>query len=396
VRDMSLRTAAVPPGGLGLRVGPSLLSFAVVLRLPDGRVRRVELGEARARATTVLRASVPPGARIARLMLVPPRITERGSDGGNALRGSVILGGPLARELGDWIGLGGVSLRRAPDGVELRYAITTARDALIRPRQPTDTRPPAVLATPRLAALAGGPRGLLPLRAGGAVVPVEVAGVVERFPGVSGEAVVGDRVALQTAVEAAAPGAARDNEVWLDVPPPRRAAVEAALLRPPFRALATASRSALEADAARDPLAHGTLLALAGTALVALLLAAIGLALAVRSDLRDDSGELYDLEAQGASPSLLRRVVRSRAAAVSVAGLVAGAVTGALLVTLVTRVVSVTARAVAPEPPLVADLDLGVVAAGVVAYLVLALALVGRTTRRAFASRRGPRARAEA
>jgi hypothetical protein len=396
VRDMSLRTAAVPPGGLGLRVGPSLLSFAVVLRLPDGRVRRVELGEARARATTVLRASVPPGARIARLMLVPPRITERGSDGGNALRGSVILGGPLARELGDWIGLGGVSLRRAPDGVELRYAITTARDALIRPRQPTDTRPPAVLATPRLAALAGGPGGLLPLRAGGAVVPVEVAGVVERFPGVSGEAVVGDRVALQTAVEAAAPGAARDNEVWLDVPPPRRAAVEAALLRPPFRALATASRSALEADAARDPLAHGTLLALAGTALVALLLAAIGLALAVRSDLRDDSGELYDLEAQGASPSLLRRVVRSRAAAVSVAGLVAGAVTGALLVTLVTRVVSVTARAVAPEPPLVADLDLGVVAAGVVAYLVLALALVGRTTRRAFASRRGPRARAEA
>ena len=129
---------------------------------------------------------------------------------------------------------------------------------------------------------------------------------------------------------------------------------------------------------------------------MALLLAAIGLALAVRSDLRDDSGELYDLEAQGASPSLLRRVVRSRAAAVSVAGLVAGAVTGALLVSLVTRVVSVTARAVAPEPPLVADVDPVVVLAGVGAYLVLTLVLVGRTTRRAFASRRGPRARAEA
>ena len=178
-------------------------------------------------------------------------------------------------------------------------------------------------------------------------MPVRVAGEIERFPGVAGDAVIGDRTALQTAVEAAAPGAARDNEVWLDVPPDRRATVESALLRPPFRALATETRAALEEDATRDPLAHGTLLALAGTALVALLLAAIGLALAVRSDLRDDSGELYDLEAQGASPSLLRRVVRSRAAAVSVAGLVAGAVTGALLVSLVTRVVSVTARAVA-------------------------------------------------
>ena len=57
--------------------------------------------------------------------------------------------------------------------------------------------------------------------------------MIERFPGVTGEAVVGDRTALQTAVETAAPGAGRDNEVWLDVPPARRAAVESALLRPP-------------------------------------------------------------------------------------------------------------------------------------------------------------------
>ena len=129
---------------------------------------------------------------------------------------------------------------------------------------------------------------------------------------------------------------------------------------------------------------------------MALLLAAIGLALAVRSDLRDDSGELYDLEAQGASPSLLRRVVRSRAATVSLVGLAAGAATGALLVALVTRVVSVTARAAAPELPLVADVDVVVIVAGVGAYVVLTLVLVGRTTRRAFAGRRGPRVRAEA
>ena len=100
------------------------------------------------------------------------------------------------------------------------------------------------------------------------------------------------------------------------------------------------ARADLEADARRDLLAHGTLLALGAAALVALVLAAIGLALAVRSDLRDERGELYELEAQGASPSLLRGVVRARALAISVAGLIAGVATGVVLVLLVARMVS--------------------------------------------------------
>jgi ABC-type antimicrobial peptide transport system permease subunit len=129
---------------------------------------------------------------------------------------------------------------------------------------------------------------------------------------------------------------------------------------------------------------------LSAAAVIALILAAAGLALAVRSDLRDDRGELYDLEAQGASPWLLRRVVRLRALVLSVAGLVAGAIVGAGLVTLVTRVVSVTARGGAAEPPLSATLDPIVVAVGGVAYVLLAVVLVGATTRRAFAGTRGP------
>jgi hypothetical protein len=42
--DVSLRSGPIPAGGLRLRVGPSLLAFAAVVRLPDGSVRRVELG----------------------------------------------------------------------------------------------------------------------------------------------------------------------------------------------------------------------------------------------------------------------------------------------------------------------------------------------------------------
>ena len=83
---------------------------------------------------------------------------------------------------------------------------------------------------------------------------------------------------------------------------------------------------------------------------MALLLAALGLALTVLSDLRDDRGDLYDLESQGAEPRLLRRIVRVRALVVGLAGVIAGAAAGALLALLVTRVVSVTARATHLRP----------------------------------------------
>ena len=79
-----------------------------------------------------------------------------------------------------------------------------------------------MLVTPRLAELAGGVGEVVPLQIGGGSVPVRVAGVVERFPGTGGESVVGDRIALRTAINAAAPGAARENEVWLDVAPTDR------------------------------------------------------------------------------------------------------------------------------------------------------------------------------
>jgi hypothetical protein len=247
-----------------------------------------------------------------------------------------------------------------------------------------------VLVTPRLAELAGGVGETLPLQIAGSSVPVEIAGVVERFPGTSGEAVIGDRVALGTAVNTESPGVARENEVWLAVGQEREDEVTDALARTPFRALDSTARADLEAEARRDPLARGTLLALVGTAAVALLLAALGLALAVRADLRDDSGEHFDLEAQGASPAFLRRVVRSRAATVSVVGLVGGIATGLGLLLLVTRVVTVTARGGDAEPPLAVVFDPFLVISGVLLFAVLGAVLVGGATRHAFGGERGP------
>ena len=187
-----------------------------------------------------------------------------------------------------------------------------------------------------------------------------------------------------------APGGAPVSELWLHVAAGRQDEVATALSRRPFAALETRSRAALEADARRDPLGHGTLVALAAAALAALVLAVAGLVLAIRADLRDDRGELTDLEAQGATPGLLRHVVAARAGLVAATGVLAGALAGTALAFLVTRVVSVTARADAPEPPLATTVDPLAIVLGAVLFAAAAVALVALTTRRAFADPRGP------
>ncbi|MGZ8783052.1 MAG: FtsX-like permease family protein, partial [Gaiellaceae bacterium] len=303
----------------------------------------------------------------------------RGADAGQAASGTVQL--PLARALlDDWVGLGGAKL----SGNRVSYTLTNTVVTRIRPRQPTDRAPVPVLATPRLAAAADA-TGLLPLQIAGEQITVRVVATVQRFPGVDGQAVVGDADALAAVVNLARPGGARVNEVWLRLrDPARRKAVDSALAAKPFDVLAVQSRHALEADARRDPIAHGTLLALAVAAATALALALAGILLTVLGDLRDERGELFDLEAQGAAPSLLRGVVRLRALVVAVAGLVAGGVAGIALAAVVTDLVGLTARATAAQPSLALDVDGRVVLVATALYGLVAVALVLLATRRAF------------
>jgi FtsX-like permease family protein len=330
-------------------------------------------------------ALIPPEARGGRLAGIAiesnTRLVERGADAGKALTGSVEISLPdVPNALDGWIGVDGARI----DGSTVDYTLTNTVVTRIRPRQPYDDGPVPVLVTPRLAAAADS-SGLLPLQIGGERVSVRVVGTVRRFPGIDGQAVVGDGAALAAVVNLARPGAARVNEVWLGLRNPKRAtAVDRALAAKPFDLLAIESRRALEADARRDPIAHGTLIALAVAAAVALLLALAGILLTVVGDLRDERGELFDLEAQGASPSLLRRIVRLRAATIAVAGLVAGALTGVALAAVVTDLVGLTARATAAEPPLVLAVDVVAVLGAAAIYVVIAAALVLVVTRRAF------------
>ena len=375
-----------------LGVSPSIVSFAAIVRLPDGGFRRIEIGAAEARSPVVLRKRLPAGALLVSLEIVPPpRLIERGADAGNAFVADLRLSGPLATQLRDWVGVGGVVTRSTPTGVAVRVPLTLFRSSFLRSPQPTDASPASVLVTPRLAELAGGVGGTLPLQLAGATVPVQVAGIVQRFPGADGRR--GRRRSRR------APHRDRHGRAWRCAARTRSGSrsrpTGSTRSRPRSRGRPIGpsrrrcgARSRRRRD--RDPLARGTLLALIATAIVALVLAALGLALAVRADLRDDRGEHYDLEAQGSSPTFLRRVVRVRAASLSAAGLAAGVATGLALLVLVTRVVSVTARGEAAEPPLAVVVDPLLVVAGIVVFVVLAAVLVGGATRRAFAGTRGP------
>ncbi|MDQ3067568.1 MAG: hypothetical protein M3R12_10530, partial [Actinomycetota bacterium] len=366
----------------GPRLGDSLAARAAgdpVLLFAEiegqaGRFTRVALGD-----------PLPPearGGRLAGIAIEPAtRLQERGADAGKAATGSVTIELPdVPRGISDWVGVGGARI----EGSTVRYTLTNAVTTRIKPRQPT--RPLPVLATPRLAAAAD-VGGLLPLQIAGERLTVQVVGTIRRFPGVDGQTVVGAVDGVTAAVNLERPGAARVNEVWLRLRDSSRAdEVDRALAAKPFDVLAVESRHELEADARRDPIAHGTLIALAVAAAVALVLALAGILLTVLGDLRDERGELFDLEAQGASPALLRRVVRLRAFAVAAAGLLGGAVAGAALAAIVTDLVGLTARATAPQPPLAVAVDATIVLAAVAVYALAATALVVLTTRRAFAA----------
>jgi len=110
----------------------------------------------------------------------------------------------------------------------------------------------------------------------------------------------------------------------------------------------------------------------------------VGLLLVVVSDLRDERGELFDLEAQGATPQLLRRHLRLRTAFAAVFGLLGGIATGAVLAALVVALVTLTAAAGSADLPLLLGVDWPVVLLGLLLYFALGALLVVLATRRAF------------
>jgi hypothetical protein len=389
-RNMALHVAALPVGK-HFTVPASARGDDVVIRgifrSKLGDYQSVPLGHTNGRKTVLLRGRIPfAGASLAQLELDIQNNGRLTANAGTGIqpsaKGVVTFGTPrvdgraVPAALRGWVGTGGVSGTPA----KLGYLLTPDRTGKFRPAQPTDGLVLPVLATPGVAAQAG-PHGIIPLQIEGEQVAGRVVGELSRFPSVTGDAVVADYETASTLLDTRSPGLGTTGELWLNVPAARSAATAELLSRAPFTQMTVQSRAETLSRLQGDPLGRGALLTLAGTAAVALLLALLGLLLAVVADVRDDRGELFDLEAQGAAPATIRAHLRLRALLVAAFGIAGGVGLGAILSALVIALVSVTAGAVSPEPPLLLSLDLPLLAVAAVAYVLAASLLVVYATR---------------
>jgi predicted lysophospholipase L1 biosynthesis ABC-type transport system permease subunit len=185
------------------------------------------------------------------------------------------------------------------------------------------------------------------------------------------------------ALAAAVPGAGRPSEMWIAAPSPERLAeTRAALADAPFRFAAVTAREDLVAARSGDPLSQAIVWALVVAAVAGLVLSVGGLVLGAVTDLRDERGELADLETQGVAPSALRRHVVARSAWLAIAGTTAGLVVGTLLAIVVTGSLALDAEGLPPIPPLrvvIPVLPLVGLAAALVTTVLAAVAwLAGR------------------
>jgi hypothetical protein len=387
-----LRAVPVTGAAVSLRVRVRGAPVGVRLAVADssGRIRVVPLGE-RGAGSSTLAARLPRGTREVIGLEVSLASAERfgyfhrdaeagaaGAPTGALELGPLRAGRRILTHWSGWVTRGGGRLAHG----RLSYAFDQGQTILLRLPQPTDRHPLRVVVSPEIASAAG-PQGAITLDLQDQRLPARIVGVATRFPAADqqGEGfVIADESRLATALDARLPGTGRPGELWLSAPPQ----AERDLRRPPFATLEVASRRVIERSLAGDPLARGLELTLGIAAIVALALAAIGLWLALVSELRDERGELFDLEAQGVSPDTLRRQFRLRTAILVALGAVGGVLLGLLLSRLVVTLVRVSAAAENSRPPLRFEPAWVAAAAGLGALVLVVALIVELTARRTF------------
>jgi hypothetical protein len=377
--DWRLRGHDLPPGAarvpLTFESTGDRLALTVVVATTDGDFARIGLGLIDAgRQTEMLELpSQAVGGRIVALSFANTSLIGGEYHPGETQRASV-----------RFEGADGV----AGSGVHDIEVTGADPEHVIRPAQRADG---VVLPALVSRGLGAAPGTELVLRlADGRPLPIRSAAEVEHFPTVIDPAA---RVAvlplepLLAAIDADVPGVT-PNEMWIDVPDAeRQRSVEEALARPPFRRASVASAAAIETDRVTDPLSRAVVGALLVVATAALLLALAGLSLGAATDLRDDSGELADLEAQGVRPTHLRRHAVARVLALVAGGAAAGIVAGVSLTTVVTGAFAVSADAAQPIPGLRAVLPVVPIAAVAGAVVLGTGAVVRALAGRAFRGR---------
>jgi hypothetical protein len=367
----------VPAGArwLTVRAGPSQIAATVTAELRDAGdvIHQVSLGEAGGRPVT-LRSRLPTAGdgtwELAGFELEEPaglEATNGHQNGENVAAGTQAAGavrlgivsflGRSGRTLSrlspaGWRGEGAASAAQARDS-EVSVRFTDSGDpGIVRPAQPSDTRPVPVLVDPATAAAAGQGRTLA-LTVDGEPVTARIAGVARRFPTVpAGSAgfVVADEQTLAAALDAQLPGQGRPDELWISSG--NLAPLRAALATPALASLQARYRATIERGLRDAPVPRAVLGTLLAAAALSGVLAIVGLLAALLGPARDARME-SDLSEQGASPRAVRDQLRLEAIIASTLGVAAGAIIAVVLARLAVTTIRAVAALGDGAPPLV-------------------------------------------
>jgi hypothetical protein len=394
---------------LSLRIPAAAIAVTVTadLRAADGRITHVPLGEALAGArpqtlSVRLPRAVGPLELEALELTEPaglqatnghqdaesPAATTQAS--GSVELGPLMYGNRPSRPVAAEIGIGrwtavGAAGPSTGSGPELRIRFSdSGQPGIVRPRQPSDTRPVPVLVDP-LTAAAAGRAGRLALTVDGLPIAARVVGLANRFPTVAAAAagfVVADERTLAGALDAALPGQGRADELWFGGGDLSR--LRTALRGGAFVQLSSAFRTDVERRLRGAPVARAVLATLIAAAAVSGALAIVGLLVALLGAGRDRSVE-RDLVEQGIGPRDLRRELALRVTIAAAAGVAAGLALAVVLTRLAVAAVRAAGTLATPRPPLVTVVPWGELLAwgvGSLAALVAAAALGAQTLRR--------------
>lgn len=361
------------------------INLMAVVEEADGSVRYLGFGDLMPGTTTLsapiftpgqlahLTASEPSGWRVLGLL------AGNGGDAGG--------GGPNQghRQEGD------LTVRGLPELIDpakaVHLVVSGAGGMFVRPPVRTDGLVLPAIVSPDLAGDVNA-SGVLDVLIGSSLkLQLHPVGVTTLFPSIvdPGRLVVVDLQPLLLAMNAHDPGTGVPNQVLLGTPSDARTAeVVAALGRDPFPPLVVLSRPTVEDERANDPFAIGIVWGLAIGAIAGLLLSLLGVLLAAASELRDERGELWELEAQGTTPRSLTSLVVLRTVAMCAVGTVTGIVLGVALGWFVATAVGVGGEGRIPVPALVLVAPWDVIVGIAAALLVLIGLAVYALTRRHF------------
>ncbi len=358
--------AAGPIVGPGVRVlsvpidSPGVgLAVTAILRGRSGGYRRLPLGMTGVRPTTV-RAQIPPGTwELDGLELregAGLEATTGHQNGENVAAATQFTAtvrlGPIdlpGVRVGHWRGTGAITGVRAPGprAATVRFS-TTAVTGLIRPPQPSDSRPVPVLTSPGVPHAAR-----LALTVDGQPVAARVVGTLRRFPTVGGSGfVIADEATLAAALDAQTPGEGVPDELW------QLGGHRAA----PVAGLTDTWRADVQHALGTTPVAHAIVGTMVAAGALAAVLAISGVLIALLGSMRDRRVEA-DLIAQGLSPRELRAELRLRIVIASALGTAAGIVIAVALTMLALAAVRAGLGIAPPQPALVTAAPWGELAA---------------------------------